>query len=308
MTITSYPSIYNVGNREVEDIFTTPVLIEEKVDGSQISFGLVGDNDELVIRSKGRIVPLDEGGMFKKAIDYIVSIQHKLRPNLTYRGEYLQKPKHNTLPYNRVPENNIVVFDISDNNGGWLSVAMKKKYAWEIGLETVTCFEEGIIITSPHHLLSYLDNDSMLGGVKIEGVVIKNYNVPTIYGNKVMFAKYVSERFKEKHSGAGKEKNPNTKDVVENIITIYKTEARWVKAAQHLRDDGLLSNSPKDIGGIIKEVKRDVLEDSEYEIKEMLFRQFWPIISNGIIKGLPEWWKEELLKSSFKDENGETNE
>jgi hypothetical protein len=36
----SYSSIFNLGHKAVADIFKTPVLCEEKVDGSQFSFGV----------------------------------------------------------------------------------------------------------------------------------------------------------------------------------------------------------------------------------------------------------------------------
>jgi hypothetical protein len=49
----SYPSIYNLGHRALTDLFSGGlVLVQEKVDGSQFSFGLI---DGVVrFRSKGR--------------------------------------------------------------------------------------------------------------------------------------------------------------------------------------------------------------------------------------------------------------
>ena len=38
--IHSYPSIYALGHKAVADIFNEPVLVEEKVDGSQFGFGI----------------------------------------------------------------------------------------------------------------------------------------------------------------------------------------------------------------------------------------------------------------------------
>lgn len=34
-------------------------------------------------------------------------------------------------------------------------------------------------------------------------------------------------------------------------------------------------------------------------IKEQLFEYFWKEISRGITKGLPEWYKEQLVKGQF---------
>ena len=37
----SYPKIYNLGHKYLEELFLDDVLIEEKIDGSQISFGVI---------------------------------------------------------------------------------------------------------------------------------------------------------------------------------------------------------------------------------------------------------------------------
>ena len=63
----SYPSIYNIGHRYVVDLLNEPVLIEEKIDGSQFSFGVF--DGELKCRSKGAQLNLvAPEKMFIKAI------------------------------------------------------------------------------------------------------------------------------------------------------------------------------------------------------------------------------------------------
>lgn len=42
----SYPSIYNLGHRYIADLLTVPVIVEEKIDGSQFSFGLDEEGEE----------------------------------------------------------------------------------------------------------------------------------------------------------------------------------------------------------------------------------------------------------------------
>ena len=37
----SYPSIFNLGHKAIQNLLTVDVNVEEKVDGSQFSFGLV---------------------------------------------------------------------------------------------------------------------------------------------------------------------------------------------------------------------------------------------------------------------------
>src|SRR5690242_11376793 len=100
----SYPSIFALGHRYVADLLTVPVLVEEKIDGSQFSFG-ISTVGELAIRSKGAQMHIDAPEkMFQKAADTVKELKDVLTPGWTYRAEYLAKPKHNTLAYDRVPE------------------------------------------------------------------------------------------------------------------------------------------------------------------------------------------------------------
>lgn len=134
---------------------------------------------------------------------------------------------------------------------------------------------------------------SCLGGVPMEGAVIKNYNCFTPE-KKIAIAKFVSAAFKEKHVTEWKNSNPTAQDVVLQLIAELKTDARWNKAIQHLRDDGKLVDGPQDIGPLIKELATDIgSEESEY-VKERLFKHFWPQILRGVNNGFPEYYKAHL--------------
>jgi protein required for attachment to host cells len=180
-----------------------------------------------------------------------------------------------------------------------MSYEDKQAEAERIGLEVVPILFEGKV-DSPEHLLSFLKRTSILGGQKIEGVVVKNYHR---FGQdkKVLMGKYVSEAFKEVHSASWKESNPSVKDVIQTLIMSLKTPARWNKAIQHLRENGTLTDSPRDIGELIKEVHHDIKKECEDEIKDKLYRYALPSIMRGVVSGLPEWYKEELMKRQFTD-------
>lgn len=295
--IHSYSKVFTIGHKWVLDVFDGPVYVEEKIDGSQISFGII--NGELSVRSNGADIYLEAAPkMFNKAIETILSLKDELIPNLIYRGEYLQKPKHNTLAYERTPKKNIIIFDISDDKQNYWDYADTVVEADRLGLETVPLFYFGKI-DSLEQLKKYLENDSVLGGQKVEGVVVKNYSKFTD-DKKVMMAKYVSKEFQEKHQGEWKKSNPTRTDVINNIVETYKTDARWKKAIQHLAETGNLDGSPKDIGPLIKAVKDDVLAECEDEIKHILFTHFWGQIGRMITAGLPEWYKEYLAEKSME--------
>lgn len=299
----SYPKIYNFGHRVLKGFLEQPVLVQEKVDGSQFSFGLFPGNEDFPsgyrARSKGAVLHLEAPEkMFAKACEVIQTLP--LREGWTYRGEYLSKPKHNSLAYDRVPRGHIILFDINIGEETYLRPEELKEEADRIGLECVPVFFEGFI-RNPEEFREMLEEVSVLGGQKIEGVVAKNYDM---FGpdKKVVMAKFVSEAFKEIHGKEWKNSNPSQGDVVQKLITKYKTAARWSKAVQHLREAGKIQDSPADIGALIKEVHEDIPAECEQEIKDELYKLALPAILRGCTSGLPQWYKEELLKKQFETE------
>jgi hypothetical protein len=51
VSVPSYGSLYAIGHRAIAEIFEDDVVIQEKVDGSQISFQI--RDGEVEVRSKG---------------------------------------------------------------------------------------------------------------------------------------------------------------------------------------------------------------------------------------------------------------
>ena len=158
----TYPSIYNLGHRALGELLLDEVLIEEKVDGSQISFGLI--DGELKIRSKGAdIYPQAPEKMFKAAVETIQTLP--LEPGFTYRGEYLAKPHHNALMYDRVPKGHIILFDINTDEEAYLPWDQKALEASRLGLEVVPAMYLGKL-DREETLREYLNCHSVLGNVK----------------------------------------------------------------------------------------------------------------------------------------------
>jgi len=295
--IQSYPSIYNLGHAAIVDLFRDSVILQEKIDGSQISFGI--KSDELFIRSKGAQIMVDAPEkMFTKAVETIKSVQHLLVDGWTYRGEYLSSPSHNTLTYNRVPKGNIALFDVDMGMDQYSTPEQVEAEAERLGLEAVPTFHTGMV-ESFDEFMNLLDRDSILGGPKIEGVVVKNYHR---FGRdkRPLFGKYVRPEFKEQNKLAFRASNPTAKDIVQQIITTYRNDVRWRKSVEHCRDNGLLENSMRDIPHLMKEVPADVLKECEDEITEALWEWAWPKIRRGLTSGLPEWYQEQLAKSQFE--------
>lgn len=292
----SYGSIYNLGHRAVAELFDGAVLVEEKVDGSQFSFGMF--DGELKCRSKGQQLVVDAPEkMFAKAVESVKVIAHLLHDGWTYRAEYLQSPKHNTLAYERHPRWHLIIFDIATGEECYLNYEDKAQEAARLEFECVPVMHYGNV-TSAEEVRIFLDRESCLGGCKVEGVVIKNY-AKFSPDKKTLMGKYVSEAFKEAHGAEWKKTNPRSGDIVMDLAHMFKTDARWRKAIQHLREDGRLEGSPRDIGNLIKEVQSDVQKECGEEIASRLVAFAMPQILRMVTAGLPEWYKGVLLDSQF---------
>jgi hypothetical protein len=301
-SFTSYPKVFAIGHRATLGLFNRPVIVEEKIDGSQFSFG-VDSSGRLHCRSRGQVIdPEHPEKMFALAVESVKRRIERLQPGWTYRAEYLSKPKHNTLAYGRCPRETLMIFDITFGLESYISRGMKEHEAAAIDLECVPLVYQGMV-TSPAMLQDLLDRDSILGGCKIEGVVVK----PADYGlfgedSKPIIAKYVSGAFKEKHQSEWRKSNPTNGDILQVIAGQYATEARWEKAVQHLREAGQLADDPRDIGALIAEVKQDLVAENADEIKDELYN--WAIgkIQRQAVYGLAEWYKARLMKEAFVEQ------
>lgn len=288
----SYPKIYAIGHPSLGELLHGHVVVQEKVDGSQFSFGKI--DGRVMIRSKNQaIYPEAAPSMFRRGVDYVMSIADKLEPGIVYRSEYLEKPLHNALSYNRVPKNHIAIYDAMVDTEKYDPTYTLEAHAERLGVDFVPTFFHGQLSTA--EIEGFLQQESFLGGQRIEGVVVKNYGRFCQYTGHVLMGKYVSEAFKEVQKKEWKASNPTQGDVLQNLVDIYKTPARWQKAVYTLRDMGQLESDPRDIGKIMKLVWPDIKAECEQEIKDQLFKHFEGHLKRAVTAGLPEWYKKQLL-------------
>lgn len=298
--IRAYPKIFSIGTDYIIDIFKEDVEITEKIDGSQFVFGKI--DGTLHMRSKGAVIyPEVPDGLFKEVVEYVKSIETRLPDNLVFYCEYLKKPKHNCLVYDRVPKNYLMLFGVMKFPAEkflpldeWVDV---------LGVETVPKLYVGRI-EKVEEILRFLETDSILGNTKVEGIVVKNYYRPFLLGGQpipLMAGKFVSEKFKEVHRKEWKV-DPTKKSGWQTFCESFRTEARWQKAVQHLREKGLLLNAPQDIGNLIAEVKNDIQEEEREAVLNFIWKEFANQLLKTATRGLPEWYKEELLKRNLEKE------
>jgi len=299
--ITAFPKIFALGNKQVLDIFKSDVEITEKIDGSMFVFGSI--NGGLQMRSKGKIIFMEScEKMFNEAVAYVVNLFSKnvLPENMLFNAEYLQKPKHNVLLYDQIPLNNLALFGVKDLlNDRFMPYDHIEDFARLLEIDAVPRLFQGKV-EDQDMLMQFLEKTSYLGGQKIEGIVIKNYNNQFLVGDQyfhLMAAKFVSEKYKEVHNKNWKDNTGKGK--FELFKDKYRSEARWDKAIIHLREQGEIEDDPRDIGRLMKEIEKDIAEECKDEIMQWLWLNNKREILRHATKGFPEWYKKELMKKAF---------
>lgn len=298
--IDAYPKVWALGKAPLFDpsenatFLQGECVVQEKVDGSQISFGVI--DGAVMIRSKNQDISTDQDGMFFAAIEAIYKAKANLPEGLVFRGEYLAKPKHNTLTYGRIPKNHIAVYDIWDSTSGrWLDTAEVRLFAYQAGFDIVPTLYVGSI-WQKSDLDAFLEKESFLGGPNIEGVVIKRYDVAN-RSHAVTFCKYVSEAFREMHTKSWKAQNPTTSDFVQDLGSSFATETRWLKAVHRLRDQGRLKGDMSDVGLLLKDLSEDFETEWEHECAKRLYRHFRKRLIKAANAGFPQWYASNLAEA-----------
>lgn len=274
---------------------------------SQFCGGFVEDKTTgfftLRMRSKGaELLESTQDKLFKPVVAHFVNQQYLIQenyPNYWFYGETLAKVKHNTLEYERVPLNNFALFGAKRPNGDFVFWDELEYIAAKLQVDVVPLIFSGVREKLElEELKTILDRESYLGKAKIEGIVIKNYAEQLLIGGQLvplLAAKYVSEEFKEKHS----EGWASYADKWTLFMESFRTEARWKKAVQHLREKGELTLEPKDIGNLLKEINVDFLEEAKQDWMEGAFKHYWKDQSRVLTRGFPEWYKEQLVKGAW---------
>jgi hypothetical protein len=277
-------------------MFKGEVEVTEKIDGSQFVFGM-DEEGKFVCRSKGQLIDMEHPGMFALAVEQAKRIFSESIytgcSNLYFHTEFLMKPKHNKLCYNRVPLNNLYLFAMWNYNY-WEKIDIVIACAKDMKIEppnVIATAKEMSVASIEIALNTFFELDSILGGCKIEGVVFKNYTQVN-RNNDIACCKAVRPEFQEIMKQRSKSINKDAK--LEDFLNSFKTEARWDKAIQHLRDKGLLADTPKDIGMVIAETLRDLEEEYGVMIKDFLYKHFMRKINQRTIKGLPEYYIKKL--------------
>lgn len=302
----AYQKIQQPYKKEVQDIWKGNIIVEEKIDGSQFRIQ-IDSNGVITCGSHHQELSMVDS-MFKlattQAEEMFKDVAEKNNDTIiTIFCEYLSKPKQNAISYSRVPEKNLILFDLM-LGGRYMNRKIKESFVDTVpGLEIVPLLWEGRGSDFTEEIKTeLLKSKSCLGHQagydRIEGMVVKNYDqyydvnkYPYMQGMWLCL-KIVNDSFKEKN----KVENPSAGNRFQTLKDSCRTQARWKKSVQHLREKGDILNDMKDMAKLIPEVKNDLELEEKEAIKDGLWKLYGKEIINNSVKGLPEWYKEELMK------------
>ena len=244
-----YDSIPRYGKQGTRDILGTEVVVMEKLDGANASFGII--DGELKMFSRNQ--ELNEHSTLRGFYDWVkLNVDtSKLIINTIYFGEWLVP---HSVQYKKEAQHKFYLFDIyhSDVNE-YLSSKIVQSQAKFIGLETPRVLFEGelqdVSELQQYVGLSELTEIPNTG----EGIVAKDYE-----GQQ--FVKIVSDKFKETKSI----KQPSLdRTDIGTLIDSVLTPQRVEKLIHKKIDLGLLPTELDitDTGNVLKALSSDVVND-----------------------------------------------
>lgn len=303
-TIPSYGKIWAFGNPLTAYLVGSEVVVEEKIDGSQLS--CMNSGGVLHVRSKGAEIHLGAvPELFQNSVATLVRLHESgmLTDGFVYRMEAMKGPKHNVLTYGRAPKGNVVLLDVDMGGQTFASPSRRQEEADRLGVECVRTIFSGVIERSSQ-LDKFLGSESQLGQVTAEGIVVKPVVAQYYSDGKRIAAKIVTEAFKETHRKNWIPDRPDRANLMDRIVECVSTPVRWEKAVMRLAERSELSNEPKDIGPLMREIVSDVEVECVDEIKQMLWEAYRKEVLRMSAKDVPQWYKTRLAKSAFPDEQG----
>lgn len=257
----TYPKIHRLGKEETEGILNNYVIVQEKVDGANISiFQLDG---KVRCGTRTRILPEDESfNGFQEAVrsNLNLAMYFSRNPNHILYGEWLVK---HTITYPDEAYRKIYLFDIYDRfNDVWLSQEDVKAEAEFLGLEYPHIFVAGNI--TEDEINEYVGKSAIAPAG--EGVVLKAEGFVNKFGDH-SYAKVVHQKFKESNAIVFGGNNKHSDTYWEMyVVNKYCTTGRVTKIMQKLQSETEEKLDYKHIPQVVGTCYHDMMTEEIWEI------------------------------------------
>ena len=313
-----YTKIHRIGHAETVEFFNfdDEVFVEEKVDGANFQFSLVGTptpGTDLPIRYGSRNRPVDRGNnQWLATIEAIeTALTGKvsaLNPNYIY---FLEAMKAHTIQYDWDNTPSILGIDIYDIETCQYIHYDKKIINFKaLGIETVPLVWRGALSDINVKEIQKMIPKSKYYDGEAEGIVAKIYDRVNRYG-RALFVKVVTEDFAEKNSEWHKKQRKGKKllPVVpphQQVVAEYATPARIRKCALKIATEKSVDIGMEMIGDLIKLVSEDILTEEivtiMYEHNHLDFKNLRSCLALSIKKEIVQFMLDRTLDAEKRRE------
>lgn len=265
MTFKKYPRIHRLGKSETEGILDGTCIIQEKVDGANVSIWLDKRGD-IVCGSRNK--ELSEG--FNGFVEYVkehegIKAFFEVNPTLRLYGEWLVR---HTIVYDETKYKKLYLFDVTEVKDGeeseeyFLQITVEG-IAKQYGIDYPQIFAE-LKNPTEDEVKAFVGQTNL--GEKGEGIVIKNLDHKDKWGNHC-YAKIVTKVFKE-NNGIVFGGNNKHSDVYREmyIVNKYMTLPRIEKIMHKLQPEIDEKLDLKHIPRISRIAYYDMLTEEIWEI------------------------------------------
>ena len=299
--IPGYPKVYRADTVDANPFYEYDgrVVIQEKLDGSQFSFSM-GADSSVSYRSKRKAFNKDNANdLFQPAVSWIEQNKSLLDVGTVYRGEALARPRHNHLTYKNPPAEGFVLFGTDGDRGFNVRLPFVDTY--------YSGFPEGNTKAERYEWLeSFLGRESMLGGCRAEGVVVKSLDSENPMRHEKsgdeLFVKLVRPDFQESNKiGKNMKVKFDQDDILAQIGGSFATDARFMKAVSRLEEEGELSFTNSDIGKLLKELNLDFEEENAEQCKQLLWNWGRKAILRNSNHEFAKWYQSYLKERMFAE-------
>jgi len=302
----SYPKIMALHKEEVEGILDTPVTVQEKIDGANVSIWL-RDDGSIAYGSRTRELGEEDFNGFGT---YVKEHEKELKaffltdPDARLYGEWLVK---HTITYPDEAYKKMYLYDIyDDKRETYCLQETVEVIARRLGFEYPQIFFKNQMVTL-EQLVEVVGKSFI--GVNGEGVVIKNDHYKNKWGNHV-YAKKVHEHFKESNAIVFGGNNKHSDTYWEMyVVNKYATLGRLNKIIQKLEPELTEALDYKHIPQITGRAYYDLLTEEIWEIASKVITLDFKKLKNLCNKKFTQMFKDTLENTiSIADQSrGEEN-
>lgn len=272
----SYPKVHRLGKEETDGILDYEVIVQEKVDGANIS--IFQHEGKLRCGTRTRMLPEDESfNGFQEAVqnNFNLAMYFSRNPDHILYGEWLVK---HTITYPDEAYRKIYLFDIYDKRGDkWMPQEYVKAEAEFLGLEYPHIFATGKV--SEEQVQEFVGKSALAPAG--EGVVLKVDGFVNKFGDHA-YAKVVHQKFKESNAIVFGGNNKHSETYWEMyVVNKYCTVGRVQKIMQKIQAETERRLGYEHIPRVTQTCYHDMITEEIWEIVQKV-----PALDFRKLKGL----------------------